>query len=1700
MKKKLQIKKLSLLSGLFLYSVWTFAQALQNPLGYIDESALSCFRQFEFSGSFIAGKKFDTRDGSNMSNNGNMLRTFQVPLVGDLNGDGKPEIVALQEVGTGASYPSGASVFNQYLFVFDGQTGRVLVKKQLPINSYTSALGYHGTPCTLLLMNVGSDPKKRQIVVALGTDGSTTSNKWSKRLICYEVAVDTFTPSAGSGPNATSEHRSGDLNLKWVSDKRYDYSSTNQTGTTVPAGAWTFTTGTETRSHNYTGPTFTDTDRRCYDSYTYFSTPLPQLVDFDADGNPEIYVYNKIYDAKTGKLKLALEELGPANSLTAGNGGNYTTHTYSNYSSYAFVGRDRTANNDGGGGAGDTNVPFAFIYDLDRDGKYDIAAGGKVYYNITFPSDGAGGWNYNQSAASGYYSVKKDVQGTFGNQSYLGDGYTGVADINGDGIAEVVALTRTPGTAAANSGSPMIITAYNPGFFTTDAGGNVIADPVGTPSVVAKVSIPVSTSGTHYGNHSYLYIGDIDGLEQNGKRYPEISLLAGRMYGSNSDNVPLHPNVAGDLTGKLSTNGSNKYINYGGDGSLLSFTWDDTETDVNKKLKVSFVMLHRDNSDNTGFTLFDFDYDGLQDICYRDMASLRIVSARSPHYVGADDNKGNNPMIRYSTGAMAYTGFEYPVIADIDGDNTADMIVTSASSGTNFQGGILAIVGTSGDEFAPAPMVWNQFMYSPLKINADLTVPSTVHEPLSPQLRYTLKGPSGNLTETQIYNNTITQTKLFATFKELKQGGIPGNPADSILVARPILREPDAAVTAKLEVDVLTIKVKNLGTAAVSSQNVFAVYNGIAADAQTVDDGDHVYYAPLGTDIFPGDSLVITLTSANGIIASRDYIVRVSDANYATGSYLSGKWKNNLYLECNWADNWAYASDFVLNNDVFVVTPYEQITFDVLDNDVLPSSCSAMTFMIDPPAGTGWGTFSTGGPSGTEVTYKAPPTFPGGIVEIEYRVTCSTTTKTGKIYIYVLETTTNEFSKCIGTGITVTAKPQPAGMGTTFEWTDKSSGNPMPNAGPGTFTLLYDTTFIVRPLVPDTVAFPPYELKLKAVNGTGGAPALLRWKGAGGSGDWHDPYNWVIVESGVEGRAGLYVPGICTDVEIPGGVTTGYPTLKKAGLVKYVSLKDRAMLGNTHLLTYDSASVEVNFKATTERDRWVMYSAPLRKTYTGDFMLRNAAEVPMNGSAISDPAVYMSFFQTAYPDNPSIAAMANAFTQPFGTLDIPLPLGKSFNVWIDEDVDTGTPFRFPSPLSKYDYWAHYPSGGLGAPQSTGALDRTDGASNRINGRFIVEDVAAATDPATGQFTIPASALGDQSGYQYIMAPNPFMASLDMAAFLTANTANLENHYKVWNGADGTFISYQATPDYRPGLPYFGGTWWISSSPTPWDAPSGATRYVSPLQSFIVEKNGGPGYPVISGGLIYRPTTMLTTMQSAAYGLRNAKEENIPEGILYITASHNSAKNSTALVNAPEASNSYVSGEDVSKLNYDNDDDKAQLSVYTLTPERRALDINMSGNFSDAAIPFGIRTNISGEIQLDFSGVATFGYKVYLLDGDKEIDLHANPAYKATIAGNEGDLSRFYEINDRFALKFLRAGNSISKNSKPFVQVQGKTGKIHVIADEPLQRVEVYTSSGTSIYKATTTASSHSIDVAPSQVYIVRVVTGSRSAVQKVIVK
>ncbi len=131
---------------------------------------------------------------------------------------------------------------------------------------------------------------------------------------------------------------------------------------------------------------------------------------------------------------------------------------------------------------------------------------------------------------------------------------------------------------------------------------------------------------------------------------------------------------------------------------------------------------HADESGQTSMTLFDFNQDGIMEIVYRDMDNLRIINGSGKSHITGQDTIPFYDL--YTKSMYAGTWKEYPVVADVNGDGAAEIVVCGkVGSGLGHVGGQMWIIG-GVHQWAPARPVWNQYMYNVTNINKDLTVPT----------------------------------------------------------------------------------------------------------------------------------------------------------------------------------------------------------------------------------------------------------------------------------------------------------------------------------------------------------------------------------------------------------------------------------------------------------------------------------------------------------------------------------------------------------------------------------------------------------------------------------------------------------------------------------------------------------------------------------------------------------------------------------------------------------------------------------------------------------------------------------------------------------------------------------------------------------------------------------------------------------------
>jgi hypothetical protein len=757
------------------------------------------------------------------------------------------------------------------------------------------------------------------------------------------------------------------------------------------------------------------------------------------------------------------------------------------------------------------------------------------------------------------------------------------------------------------------------------------------------------------------------------------------------------------------------------------------------------------------------------------------------------------------------------------------------------------------------------------------------------------------------------------------------------------------------------------------------------------------------------------------------------------------------------------------NDDAVTVQAFRTIEIDVLANDRLSPSVFLPLFnlldsvTLQPRGGT---LDVTGSGHNARLVYTSLGTdsLASRIDSFHYEFTFydpalpGVKTSRASVYIYVLEDR-NGASVCRNTsGNEIQLMETPDGV--NFYWFTTEGGEIGDGATKSLPPMMADSSWLIRPDVPEDTS--PWNLAggfpegLFTVHVSSAATSLMRWTGAVNH-DWRNPNNWVeVVGTGASAyeRPVTWPPSSCTEVTILAGMQH-YPELTvpvNAGLVR---LQSRALLKNPHVLKYDSAKVELQLNSL-ERDRFVMWSAPLMNMYSGDYHFKDALNAPVWGD------VYMNLFQQANPD-PFIGdlntAKGNMLSATFGEPGKPLPLGTAFNLKVTSTTESRDRlWIFPQPDNSYP---------------TGALIRTN------RNRFITDGKTLAGD---GTFDLPVAGGNDLGGHNLVQIVNPYLAYLNVSKFLTGNSDRLATSgYLIWGGdlSDG-FTAVRVLDTVR----YF------ISSPTLTLTPA----YIPPLQSFFAVKNP----PATLSAVKMSPdwTTTAPDGASGSYQLRAAEAER---GLLRIGAVQGGSTSHAVLQFDRAARTEYNANEDVRALFYE----AHPLALYLLTPEGDPLAISAAGEFESRETDLGLRLLESGEVTLTFSGMELFGHNVYLLDREAglEVNLQQTPSYTFLAPAPSGGAEAL-TLNSRFALRMEYTGvGNRQPASTPKLTAVALNGELHIRATEgTIRELHIYSISGTLIYRTEMEGALYRVPVERGAVYIVKAKIGETTETVKVAVK
>ena len=338
------------------------------------------------------------------------------------------------------------------------------------------------------------------------------------------------------------------------------------------------------------------------------------------------------------------------------------------------------------------------------------------------------------------------------NQSLQGQGAVALGDIDGDGLQEIVALTTNTVKAFENDGtlkwtSPSIAGSI---YGTSDAPAIADMDGDGAVEIIAGSAILNGLNGSirgigSYGRGGTINVGttsfaadiDADGIQEvvtgNALYTPDGATI---WYNGQSDGYVAAADFDQDGQGEIvvmyagtlrlqdtdgtvlwSTTIDNAGSYYGGPPTVADFDGDG-EPEIGVAGASNYTVFEGDgtklwvrttqdgSSGNTGSAVFDFEGDGVAEVVYADETRLWVFSG--------PDGTVKLESTEHSNG----TWLEYPVIADVDGDGQAEIVVAHTTSRTGF-----SVFGDLDQSWRPGRKIWNQHAYSITNVRDDGTIP-----------------------------------------------------------------------------------------------------------------------------------------------------------------------------------------------------------------------------------------------------------------------------------------------------------------------------------------------------------------------------------------------------------------------------------------------------------------------------------------------------------------------------------------------------------------------------------------------------------------------------------------------------------------------------------------------------------------------------------------------------------------------------------------------------------------------------------------------------------------------------------------------------------------------------------------------------------------------------------------------------------------
>lgn len=482
--------------------------------------------------------------------------------------------------------------------------------------------------------------------------------------------------------------------------------------------------------------------------------------------------------------------------------------------------------------------------------------------------------------------------------------------------------------------------------------------------------------------------------------------------------------------------------------------------------------------------------------------------------------------------------------------------------------------------------------------------------------------------------------------------------------------------------------------------------------------------------------------------------------------------------------------------------------------------------------------------------------------------------------------------------------------------------------------------------------------------------------------------------------------------------------------------------------------------------QWTAVSTPLQGVVAGDWYAPKTTgqqateyfkDITFNKTDYSrlNPAVYQRSWSTGANivekgGGTTPVSFAAEWSSAYNDASVPYVAGGGFSIKGVLKDATSLLFRFPKADASYDY----------DDVSTGTLNRDNA------GRLLVSNMVNRNNPLQYVHSdVVTATLAPSADGKYLMVGNPFMAPLDVQAFVAANAANAANSgvlaQKYWINSETTAVTYDENSN----------TW------------SDNTSLIAPYSVFYVQI-AEKATPDEKGNFKVNFTAAMQKFETTSTG------EGSQTVSLKITAEDAEGSSCAAVRYAASASNGFGM-EDAQMISGLTGNADNAPKVYTVAGNT-AVSVNQ---LKDAQrIPLGVTAADGSVVTLTFSGVAAVK-DAAIYDAELQSETPLYEGYQLTVNGPS--YGRYFLIghgSGTTGITETGADGNVSVSSIVPRQVV-------VTSDTALRSVSVWSAGGALLKKVSPNGNfTCTLNGVDSGMVVVRTETESGSQVTKIRVR